>query len=187
MGVDIQHLQALYSGTHDPWGFETSTYEQDKFVATRQSLSRSHYEAAFELGCGNGQLARHLVDICARYTGMDAVERPLAHARAALPSATFLQGFYPCALPTDTFDLLIFSEILYFLDPAALSGLASDVADRWPRAEVICVTWLGPSGHDLQGSDALSIFVEASHLHAFEPVRRTVDYRIDRGLPKVRA
>lgn len=187
MGMNIKHVHSRYTEAEDPWGFETSAYERDKFAAIRQSLSRSQYQAAFELGCGNGQLARYLASVCARYTGMHAMQTPLAHTRAALPSATFIQGYYPCALPDDAFDLLIFSEVLYFFDPKTLARLAAEVAERWPRAELICVTWLGPSDYDLQGSDALSLFVDASHRHSFELVRRTADYRIDRGLPKASA
>lgn len=180
MGVGRDHLNALYADTADPWDFARSDYEQAKFAATRAALSRPRYASAFELGCGNGQLARHLAPLCDAYTGMVAVET----ARHALPQACFLQGFYPCALPKDAFDLLILSEILYFLDPPALRSLARDIAASWPRAEVICVTYLGQTGHELQGQEALEIFTAALDTLAFETATRTEGYRIDRGLPE---
>ena len=185
MGVGLKHLHGLYAGGDDPWAFKTSEYEQEKFAQTRNALSRPQYRSAFELGCGNGQLAHYLADLCARYTGMDAVETALEAARRAVPAATFTQGYYPCPLPDDNFDLLIFSEILYFLDDGSINELAITVANKWPDAELICVSYLGPSGNELQGGEALGIFTHAMQkTHAFNLVWQTEGYRIDRGQPK---
>lgn len=184
MGVGRDHLHALYADTPDPWDFEHSEYEQAKFVATRAALSRAHYTSVFELGCGNGQLARHLVNIRDRYTGMDAVVIAIEAARRAVPDATFIHDFYPCPLPRGDFDLLILSEILYFLDEGSLRKLASDIATAWPKAEVLCVSWLGETDHDLQGEEALAIFTAALDTDDFDCVEQTDKYRIDRGLPR---
>ncbi|QXT39044.1 class I SAM-dependent methyltransferase [Gymnodinialimonas ceratoperidinii] len=187
MGVARDHLNALYAETSDPWGFAHSTYEQGKFAATRDALSRRRYASAFELGCGNGQLARHLVGMCDSYTGMDAVETALEAARETVPTARFVQGYYPCPLPEGDYDLLILSEILYFLDPDSLTRLAKEVAASWPRAEVLCVSWLGETENPLQGAQALELFKEALPSHVFERVEATDRYCIDRALPRRRA
>lgn len=187
MGVGRDHLQALYADTSDPWGFAHSAYEQEKFAATRRALFRPHYKSTFELGCGNGQLAKHLVDLCESYTGMDAVAVAAEAAREAVPTASFIHDFYPCQLPDDYFDLLILSEILYFLGHDSLRKLASDIATSWPQAEVLCVSWLGETDHDLQGEEALEIFTSALVTHEFERVAQAEGYRIDRGLPKSRS
>lgn len=184
MGVGRDHLDALYAETSDPWDFVHSDYEQAKFAATRAALSGSCYACAFELGCGNGQLARHLVNICGRYTGMDAVAVAVEAARRAVPAATFIHDFYPCPLPSEDFDLLILSEILYFLDHDSLLKLSSEISASWPRAEVLCVTWLGETGHDFQGEEALEIFTTALASHDFDCMAQTDRYRIDRGLPR---
>jgi len=185
MGVGLDHLQGLYADTSDPWGFAESAYEQGKFAATRAARSKSGYRSAFELGCGNGELAAHLSDICARYTGMDAIATALRAARERVPGARFVQGFYPGPLPEGDFDLLILSEVLYFLDPAGLTQLAQDISSRWGDAEILCVTWLGPTGNPLQGKEALRLFTAALPDHAFTCVTETEDYRIDRGLAEV--
>lgn len=185
-GVGINHLDALYADTSDPWDFEHSGYEQAKFLATRNALSKPQYDSVFEFGCGNGQLARHLIACADRYTGIDAVDKALEAAREAVPAGHFVQGYYPCPLPSNDFDLIILSEILYFLDTTSISRLADDITTRWPTAEVICVTWLGPSGNPMQGQEALSAFVEALDTHNFASIAQSPDYRIDRGLPRVR-
>src|SRR5690606_26193525 len=187
MGVRRDHLHSLYAETSDPWNFENSDYEQAKFAATRGALSRPHYASAFELGCGNGQLARHLVKVCDRYTGIDAVAVAIDAARQAVPEARFIHGFYPCPLPEDDFDLLVLSEILYFLDHNSLRKLTSDIAAFWPLAEVLCVTWLGDTDHELQGEEALKIFTAALTTHEFDCTAQTDGYRIDRGLPRAQA
>ncbi len=184
MGVGQEHLHALYADTSDPWGFEHSDYEQKKFAATRKALSRPRYACVFELGCGNGQLARHLEQMSGRYVGMDAVGIAVEAARRAVPTASFIQNFYPCPLPDEDFDLLIVSEILYFLDEGSLRRLASEITTRWPEAEVLCVSWLGETDHALQGEQALNIFFAALSSHAFDRVVKTNRYRIDRGLPR---
>lgn len=184
MGVGLDHLRGLYAETSDPWGFADSPYEQSKFAATRAALAQSGYRSAFELGCGNGELARHLSDICARYTGMDAVATALRAARMRVPEARFIQGFYPGPLPEGDFDLIILSEVLYFLDPEGLAKLAGDITARWPGAEVLCVTWLGDTGNPLQGTEALRVFTDALQGHRFTRLAETPAYRIDRGLPR---
>lgn len=184
MGVGLDHLQGLYADTSDPWGFADSPYEQSKFAATRAALSQGGYRSAFELGCGNGELAYHLRRVCARYTGMDAVATALRAARQRVPEGRFVQGFYPGPLPEGDFDLLILSEVLYFLDLDGLTQLALDIAARWIEAEVLCVTWLGPTGNPLQGTEALRLFTKALPSHAFTCVKKSEDYRIDRGLPR---
>ncbi len=168
-----------------PGIFSTSAYEQDKFRATREALSRPHYRAALEIGCGNGELARHLSLFCESYTGLDAVERAVCAARRAVPSARFVQGFYPCPLPAGNFDLIVISEFLYFLGAADIGTLAHDIATQWPMAELACVTFLGETEHVLQGSEALGVFTEAlAGTHVFETRKRTNLYRIDIGQPE---
>ncbi len=180
-GVAQEHLQAIYADGDDPWGFRTSSYEQEKFRATADALLRPTYESALELGCGNGELARHIAPRCTLYTGVDAVAKALAAARRAVPKGRFVQAFLPGDLPDGPHDLIILSEVLYFLDPPALVSLGRDIASRWPRAEVLAVTWLGPTGNPLEGEAALAVFVDATApALTVAKIARTNHYRIDR-------
>ena len=178
-------LQALYAGGDDPWGFRTSVYEQAKFQATRDALVQPAYASALELGCGNGEFARHIAPLCAAYTGIDAVGSALDAARRAVPEGRFEQAYLPCELPSGPHDLILLSEVLYFLDLPGIAALGGQIARRWPAAEVITVNWLGPSGNPLQGGASLIAFAKALR-PAFTTtlVSRTTDYRIDRfGAP----
>ena len=99
--ADLEDLQRLYAGSVDPWNFRESAYEQAKFAATRDALARPRYAACLELGCGNGELARHVAPLCDRYVGVDAVEiahvedesRRLSTGRPDLPHDGIDTGF----------------------------------------------------------------------------------------------
>ncbi len=180
MSVSRDELLRKYAGTDDPWNFRRSAYEQAKFAATRAALSRPGYRAGLELGCGNGALAQHLAPACGRYVGLDAVPSAIASARKAAPAAEFVEGWIPDDLPDGDFDLIVLSEILYFLDPSNLRLLARAIEDRWPKAELVCVTWRGDTGHELQGEQALSIFDGAlSPERRLSPVVIQPEFRID--------
>lgn len=178
-------LERIYADTDDPWDFDQSPYEQEKFAATRAALSRPRYRAGLELGCGNGALARHVAPLCDRYVGIDAVPKAVAAARTKAPSATFLCARYPCPLPDGAFDLVVLSEVLYFLAPEDLAHLAGDLAGHSPDAEIVCVTFLGDTERLLQGFEAFELFAQA--LPDRYALLRIVDgdgYRIDRALPR---
>lgn len=179
--VPQSHLHDLYAQGDDPWSFRSSAYEQAKFRATADALSKPRYRSALEVGCGNGELARHIALRCDSYTGVDAVAAALNAARRAVPAGRFVQAYLPCPLPDGAHDLIVLSEILYFLDSGGLVSLARQIAERWPEAEVLSVNWLGPSGNALEGAQALEVFASAlGQSFRSALVADTEKYRIDR-------
>jgi SAM-dependent methyltransferase len=183
MTETLDHLHRLYANTDDPWEFANSAYEQGRFTATREALLRDSYRSALEIGCGNGALAAHLAPICGRYTGIDAIQRAVDSARHRVPGATFHVGCYPCLLPGAGHDLVILSEVLYFLTPGTILQLADDVVRCAPGAEVLCITFLGDTEQALQGVESLDLLRAALRPHmALKPVADSGRYRIDRGL-----
>ena len=183
-GVDLAHLQGLYAQTGDPWDFRSSGYEQARFDATRAALARDSYRAILELGCGNGELARRLSPLAGRYVGLDAVDRAVTEARAAVPRGEFHRAWLPGPLPAGRFDLIVVSEVLYFLDRAGITALADQIACTWPGAEILSVNYLGPSGNTLQGGEAADIFARCLAPRFAVTLRRaTRHYRIDRFQP----
>ena len=164
--ADLAHLVGLYADTDDPWAFRSSAYEAWRMEAVVRCLPRRRYGAALELGCGNGELARRVAPLCDAYTGLDAVPAALAAARAAVPEGRFVEAFLPCDLPEPvmggTYDLVLLSEVLYFLDSGAIGGLARDLDRDHPEADVVTVTWRGSTSHALDGDAASATFREAT-------------------------
>ncbi|MEJ8574364.1 class I SAM-dependent methyltransferase [Microbaculum marinum] len=185
MGMAIEHLTGLYAKTPDPWNFRTSAYEDEKYRASIAALSRHHYEAILEIGCGNGELGKRLRRLADRYAGLDAVPAAIAEARLAVPSGEFHCDFFPCPLPGGSFDLIVVSEFLYFLDEAGIADLAERIRTAWPLAEVLSVNYTGPTGNHLQGEPAAWMFMEAlGRGYRAETVPTSGTYRIDRLTPR---
>jgi SAM-dependent methyltransferase len=178
--VAREALLALYDRTDDPWNFRSSAYEAAKFAATAEALPRARYRSGLEVGCGNGELARRIAPRCDAYTGIDAVPTALAAARRAVPGARFVEAMLPCDLPEGDHDLIVLSEVLYFLDAWGIDALAAQMDRRWPAADLVLVTWRGPSGNALEGEAALALFVAALEApRRMPPPRIKKDYRID--------
>lgn len=70
-----------------------------------------------DVGCGNGGLAR-LIAHAVNYTGIDIAESAVFSAREAVPQGVFI--VCDATHPPDNlgaFDILIFNELLYYIDP----------------------------------------------------------------------
>ncbi|MGE0314730.1 MAG: trans-aconitate 2-methyltransferase [Lautropia sp.] len=176
--ASLATLRALYADDPDPWRFRTSDYERAKFEATVAAMPRPRYGTILEVGCGNGELGRRLASCCDRYIGIDAVPEALTEARRAVPGGTFACRFLPAPLPDA--DLVVVSEVLYFLDARGIGALAAQWRAATPAPDLLSVNWLGDSGHALDGPRALETLRAAlSPTHRSRVVSATRHYRID--------
>ncbi len=135
--TDLLHFHDLYAASDDPWQLAERSYEQRKFDITIASLPRAHYASAFEPGCSIGVLTQRLAARCDRVLATDPAA-PLDQARLRVPDqhVSFERGSVPQDWPDGTFDLIVLSELLYYLD----EDHRSDVLTR-------CLKALLPSGH----------------------------------------
>jgi SAM-dependent methyltransferase len=160
------HFQRLYQSSPDPWGFKTSRYEQTKYQHTLELLGQSRFTSALEVGCSIGILTRMLAPACDSLLAIDIVEDPLNAARtrcADQPQVRFQRTQVPSEWPTDRFDLIVFSEVLYFLAPADIDRCADHVrTSLLPNATVVLVNWLGQSDDPTTGDDAAERFIAAA-------------------------
>lgn len=158
-------FDALYMHNPDPWQFLTSEYEKNKYAATLSCLPQPHYRRAIEAGCSIGVLTARLLSRCDQVIGLDisSVAIDLARARNRhIPQIQFRQAQLPEAWPEETADLIVLSEILYFLDPAQIDQLASRVARSWEKnGDCVLVNFSGDTQQALQGGEAETIFCEA--------------------------
>lgn len=120
---------------HDnPWGFETSWYEQRKRAVLIAALERARYAQVLELGCATGALT---IDLAARadsVLGVDvsavALERAGHRAAAALAGGEmrFDQLTLPGEWPVGRFDLVVLSELGYYWSRADLDIARARIA-----------------------------------------------------------
>jgi cyclopropane fatty-acyl-phospholipid synthase-like methyltransferase len=122
----VHHFDALFDGNDDPWQFRSRWYEARKRALTLACLPQQRYASGFEPGCANGELSAALAMRCDQLLATDGSARAVALARertAALPHVHLQQAWVPDDWPDATFDLIVISELGYFLSADALTTL----------------------------------------------------------------
>jgi cyclopropane fatty-acyl-phospholipid synthase-like methyltransferase len=159
------HFQRLYRANPDPWAFNTSPYEQAKYQHTLASLGDNHFESGLEVGCSIGILTSMLAPRCETLLGIDIVEDPLPDARtrcAGQPHVRFERMQVPAQWPSGRFDLIVFSEVLYFLSPEDIDRCAHHVRNSLlPGGTVVLVNWLGRTDDPSAGDAVPDRFIGA--------------------------
>jgi 2-polyprenyl-3-methyl-5-hydroxy-6-metoxy-1,4-benzoquinol methylase len=159
------HFDRLYRANADPWQLSSSPYEAAKYAATLQALPRERYAAALEIGCSIGTLTTHLATRCDTVLGVDVVEAPLITARercAHLPGLRFERRAIPAEWPEGQFDLIMLSEVLYFLSIEDLHAVARHAAaSLLPGGTVMLVNWRGPNDGTMTGDAAALTLLQA--------------------------
>ena len=152
------HFDRLYRASGDPWQLSTSAYEAAKYAATLQALPRARYAAALEVGCSIGTLTERLATRCDAVLGVDFVEAALVTARARcahLPGLRFERRAIPAEWPEGRFDLIMLSEVLYFLSIEDLHAIAQHCGSAlMPGGTVMLVNWRGPNDGTMAGDAA---------------------------------
>jgi len=131
MNVDFD---ALYQRP-DPFGYATRWYERRKRDLLAAMLPRPTFQRAWELGCSTGALTRLLAPRCGRILGTDVSPNAIHQAIAAgVPAnVAFECSVQPRQWPTGRFDLIVFSEVGYYLDLDTLQMVARRMADSLDR------------------------------------------------------
>ena len=150
-----RYFDDLYKHSDDPWNLRNGWYERRKRSLTLAALPRERYRNAFEPGCANGELPAELATRCDSLLAVDLHERAVHAARQRVAHAPHVR-VEQCAVPREwaaqsgPFDLIVVSELAYYLDDNELYMLAARIADtlssdgtllachwRWPFAEAL--------------------------------------------------
>jgi len=125
-------LDDLHREHSDPWGVETRWYEERKRNLVLAVLPRRRFDRVLELGCSTGLLAQSLADRASQVLAVDRSPAALEAARERLanrPEVSVADLDVPTDWPDGAlFDLVVVSEVGYFLSPAAIEELAARVA-----------------------------------------------------------
>ncbi|MCB2379381.1 nodulation S family protein [Hymenobacter sp. BT635] len=182
------YFDQVYQANEDPWQFETSSYEHEKYAASVAALPRPRYARGFEVGCSLGVLTEQLAPFCGHLLAIDIALAPLEKARrrcAQLPQVEFRQLQLPEQFPAGTsFDLVVLSEVGYYWAAPDLARVANQLlAALEPGGQLLLVHWT-PAVHDypLTGDEVHEFFLRQTspqgplrHLHGF----RRATYRLD--------
>ena len=144
-------FELRYQADPDPWRYNTSEYEREKYAVTLAACGRGPFAHALELGGSIGVFSSMLARRSARLTTIDAAPTAVAIARRRLAGHGHVHavpGSIPGELPDQWFDLVVASEVLYYLTAAELAATLVALRARMVSgARLVAVHWR-PSGEE---------------------------------------
>ena len=157
MILEAAYFDQMYAGSADPWGFTSRWYEKRKYALTLALLPAERYDHAFEPGCSIGVMTRQLARRCDRVLSCDISAAAVTAAAARVgdqPGVRVEQRILPREWPDGQFDLIIFSEFLYYFGGPDLQQIL-DRADAalLPGGTLIAVHWRHPVTEYPRGGD----------------------------------
>lgn len=143
-----EHFDALFRDSDDPWQFRTRWFEARKRALTLACLPAVRYANGYEPGCANGELSAELALRCDQLLVSDVSRRAVELARerlAAWSHVQVVQAQLPRDWPAASFDLIVISELGYFLDAQAVDALGDHTRDSLrPGGTVLACHWRRP-------------------------------------------
>lgn len=169
MAEPLEHFTALYANSRDPWNYETSDYERRKYQATLDALTRPRYASAIEAGCSIGVLSARLAERCTGLIALDFSALAVAQATERLrgfPGARATCAALPDEWPQGCYDLIMLSELVYYLNHEGIVSLAMLVArDAAWSGECVLVHYQGDTQTEIGADRARDIFCAALANH----------------------
>jgi SAM-dependent methyltransferase len=178
-----EYFSRLYRENEDPWNYQSSEYEAEKYEASLRALPRQEYQNAFEIGCSIGVFTAKLAPRCKRLLSVDLTQAVLERAKERcrqFPHVTFKMMSIPEEYPPQAFDLTVLSEVGYYLELEDLAKLSEQItAHAALRGHLLLVHWLAPVlDYPLRGDDVHEHFLSRSEWHSLLQFRTEL-YRLD--------
>ena len=181
--LDREYFEELYAASRDPWNFETSDYEREKYRRTLDVLGGRRFRRALEVGASIGVFTEMLAGGCDELLAVDVSEKAVAAARERLQGqqhVTVERRTLPEEMPEGPFDLILASEVLYYFTReemiAMLHGFETMLA---PGGALLAVHWRRETRtYPLQGDEVHELLASHTSLALTESVSEP-DYRLD--------
>ncbi len=145
-----QYFEALYHHNNDPWGYDQHWYEARKRQICLAMLTQQHYPKVLEIGCSNGHLSACLAKISGELLCVDVSAHAVHWASQRLKDMTHViveQHQIPEYFPEQKFDLIVISEVAYYLSLDELQTLIQQLkVSLTSQGEILCCHWR----HDIQ-------------------------------------
>lgn len=158
-------LDDLHARDRDPWGADSRWYEARKRSLLLAALPRATFRHGLEVGSSTGAFAAQLSARCQDLLVVDASAHAAAAARTRLRDLDTVRveravvpHEWP-ATPENGFDLIVISEVGYFLSPRDLDDVVERIrASLAPDGVLVLCHWRhdvvgwpldGPAVHDV--------------------------------------
>ncbi|MET7768357.1 SAM-dependent methyltransferase [Nocardia sp. NPDC005366] len=175
---DPEFFDAKYRADPDPWNFDTDWYEIRKRNLLMALLPHPRYGAALEPGCANGHITTMLAQRCDHVLATDIAPHALELARARCRhqvNVTVERWAFGETWRWETaFDLVMLSEVAYYLTEPALTAAIEDMAAHLSTGTTVVLShWRhDEEDHHLGGDQATRIALSGL---PHRPVARYLD------------
>ena len=150
-------LKNFYKRTVDPYHFDGTPYEAEKYAHTMRLLNGRIYENALEIGAAEGIFTQLLAPICTSVLAVEVADAAVARANERLrgcTNVTFIQATLPHQMPDGQFDLIIASDVLYYFPKdVVLELLARFEEGLKPGGILFTLHYLGNFGQAIVGRE----------------------------------
>ncbi|WP_397453312.1 SAM-dependent methyltransferase [Pseudomonas sp. NA-150] len=151
MSLSPEYFEHMFNASDDPWSFRTRWYEKRKRELTLASLPHQRYQRVFEPACANGELSALLAGRCDSLLCQDLNQTAVKLARSRLReygNVRVEHGRIPEDWPTGRFDLIVLSEVGYFLNAAEWQQVIEQtLLSLSPEGGIMACHWL----HAIEG------------------------------------
>jgi len=181
--IDKQYFDVMYAASDDPWNFSESAYESEKYRHTVAALAGKQFINGLEIGCSIGVLTGLLAKHCTSMMGVDISEKPIAIARERLKETGGIQFEVldiPHEYPDHQFDLIVVSEVAYYLSKEDLQLSRELILDSLTEGGTLCLVHWRPqiAGCVFNGDEVSSYFLEVpGYTQTYQHINE--QYRID--------
>jgi Nodulation protein S (NodS) len=181
--MTLSDFEACYRADPDPWGYTTSPYERDKYAATLDACGHGTFAHALELGASIGVFSAALAPRCRYLTTVDAAPTAVEISRRRLtdmPGVQILDGMIPGGIPDGPYDLVVASEILYYLTAGELEATLDRLREQTSaRARLVAVHWRPDGPERPLSADAVHATLRRQSWLGGVVRADTADYRLD--------
>jgi SAM-dependent methyltransferase len=178
-------FEARYRAEADPWSYADSDYERAKYAATLRACGRGPFRRALELGSSIGVFTALLAPRCEHLVAVEQSPTAIDRARERLAGrergdVELVLGPLPEAIPCGDHDLVVASEVLYYLTSDELTRtLAALERGMEHGARLVAVHWRPPGPE--RPLSALEVHAALAAAPWLSPLQRerTDDYLLD--------
>jgi SAM-dependent methyltransferase len=118
-GYSRKHFEKLYSGTaRDAWRYEQGEFTRLRFDMLAEMLPQASIGAVLEVGCAEGHFTRILALRAKQVVACDISELAIQRSKQnclGLRNVQFIRADVRKGLPIGFFDLILCSDVLYYL------------------------------------------------------------------------
>jgi predicted TPR repeat methyltransferase len=178
-----EYFEGLYAESGDPWDFETSEYERNKYATTLAVLGERTFRRALEAGASIGVFTEMLADRCDELLAVDVSERAVAAARRRLSGRRHVRverRTLPEEMPDGPFDLMVASEVLYYFPREEMLAVLQAFERELARGgALLAVHWRRETRtYPLQGDEVHELLAQNTRLEIGETIIEP-DYHLD--------